>query len=355
MTTTSDARVVVTVASGIFETPNASVIQLDSDGGERHTTPLPGVATSHTVVIDCDDPHRWYLPTRNEGVLISEDSGHTWDESNTGIVYRECWSLAQTPTGKLYVGTGPVAMYTSDDRGATWSLSPSLMALPQRRTWEFPAPPYIAHVKNITVADDAPDTLIAAVEEGHLIRTTNGGGSWESLSNGVEYDSHAVCLLPGDPMIVVATSGTGIYRSANGGDTFTNVTGEITRRYMAPPVNHPDQPDIIFAGGAATAPPYWGRPRGACGALYRSNDAGETWNRLEGGYPTDYAGAPTRLAIDPADPDRVYFAMSNGSVWRTDDGGEHITEIASRLGGIIGIAVADDTNGLPRASRGRGT
>lgn len=338
--TATEGRLVVTVASGIFEPPNTSVIELDADGQERHTTALPGTATSHTVVVDHDDPNRWYLPTRNTGVLISEDSGRTWAESNTGIVYRECWSLAQTPTGKLYVGTGPVAIYTSDDHGATWSLSRSLMTLPQRRTWEFPAPPYIAHVKNITVADDDPDTVIAAVEEGHLIRTTDGGAVWDSLSNGVEYDSHAVCLVPGDPMTVIATSGTGIYRSTDGGDTFANVTGDITRRYMAPPVNHPDRPNVIFAGGAATAPPYWGRPRGACGGLYRSTDTGTTWERLGGGYPTDYAGAPTRLAIDPADPDRVYFAMSNGSVWRTDDSGDTITEIASGLGGIVGITTA---------------
>lgn len=342
--TASDGALVVTVASGIFEPPNTTVVELDRDGGERRSTPLPGTATSHTVVVDCDDPHRWYLPTRNKGVLLSEDSGRTWAESNTGIVYRECWSLAQTPTGRLYVGTGPVAMYASDDRGATWNLSPSLMGLPQRRTWEFPAPPYIAHIKNITVAADAPDTVFAAVEEGHLIRTTNGGIAWESLSNGVEYDSHAVCLVPGDPMTVVATSGTGIYRSTDGGDTFSNATGDITRRYLAPPVNHPDRPHVIFAGGAATAPPYWGRPRGACGGLYRSTDSGASWTRLFGGYPKDYSGAPTRLAIDPADPDRVYFAMSNGSVWRTDDSGDHIKEIASELGGIVGITVARDIN-----------
>lgn len=337
MTVTTGARVVVTVASGIFEPPNTSVIELGSDGSQRHATPLPGIATSHTVVIDCDDPNRWYLPTRNQGVLLSEDSGRTWVESSTGIVYRECWSLAQAPNGRLYVGTGPVAMYTSDDRGTTWNLSPSLMALPQRRTWEFPAPPYIAHLKNITIASNTSETVFAAVEEGHLIRTTNGGASWDSLSNGVEYDSHAVCLIPGDQMTVVATSGTGIYRSTDNGDTFTNVTGDITRRYMAPPVNHPDQPEVIFVGGAATAPPYWRRPRGACGGLYRSKDAGETWDRLDGGFPLDYAGAPTRLAIDPNDPNRVYFGMSNGSVWRTDDGGGNIEEIAAGLGGIIGI------------------
>lgn len=330
-------RVIVTASAPIFQPPNSSVIELDPDGNERHTTALPGVAVSHTVVVDIDDPDRWYLPTRNRGVMVSHDAGHSWNESNQGIVYRECWSLAQTPTGRLLAGTGPSAIYTSDDRGDTWALSPHLMTLPERRTWEFPAPPYIAHVKNITVAHHDAERIFAAVEEGHVIRTTNGGATWESLNNGVEYDSHGVCVVPGEPDIVIVTSGTGIYRSTDGGDTFTNVTGQITRRYMAPPVNHPDRPATIFTGGGATAPPYWRRPRGACGAVYRSSDAGATWSQLDGGLPNDYVGAPTRLAIDPTEPDHVVIGMSNGTVWRTDDGGESISQFASELGGIVGI------------------
>src|SRR4051794_13687740 len=95
------------------------------NGGGYTTRPL-GLqgegALRSPVVFDCDKPGRMYAATSRGGVFRSEDGGETWQEINRGIVYKECWSIAQQPsTGELWVGTGPTAMFHSTDGGDTWN------------------------------------------------------------------------------------------------------------------------------------------------------------------------------------------------------------------------------------------
>lgn len=339
---TTDERVLVVTTGALFPgRPGDSVARIPLATGTPQVFPLPGAIVANAAVISVDDPDRWLVPTRMRGVLLTEDAGGSWREVNQGLTYKEVWSLVRCGTGALLAGTGPAAVFASDDEGESWRGSPTLLTMKERRHWEFPGPPFHAHVKNFGASPQKPELVFGAIEEGHLIRSFDAGRSWESVRDGVEYDCHGVCVLPGDPDIVVATTGTGVYRSTDGGDSFANVTGDITSRYMAPPVTHPDRPGVVFAGGAATAPLYWGRPSGARGMLYRSEDSGEHWDRLTGGFPDPHQAAPTTITIDPRDPDHVYFGLSDGSLWFTPDSGESFVELAGGLDRIVGITVVD--------------
>ncbi|NIO12138.1 MAG: hypothetical protein GTO40_30590, partial [Deltaproteobacteria bacterium] len=199
------------------------------------------------VVVDRSNPKVLYAATGKKGMLRSEDGGGSWREINNGIIYKEAWSLVQHPkTGDLFVGTGPSSVFKSSDGGETWTDCEQLKKLPETKEWTFPNPPHVSHVKGLSLFDGDPRLIFGAVEEGWIIRSKDGGKTWQCIKNGTEFDSHSVAVMPDDPSIVVSTSGTGVYRSTDGGDHFTKSTTGLDRRYVAPLTLHPARPKVIF-------------------------------------------------------------------------------------------------------------
>jgi photosystem II stability/assembly factor-like uncharacterized protein len=295
------------------------------------------------ILVDRDDSRRLYAGTRTDGVYRSDDGGATWREASKGIVYREIWSLAQAANGDLYAGTQPPAIYKSTDRGETWVGCPSFQEMEESLFWTFPRAPHIAHIKALHARPDDANWVYGAVEEGWIVRTTDGGRTWQTLKQGVAFDSHAVTTVPGRPEVVIATSGGGVFRSDNHGETWqksdAGIQGGFTGGgYMSPPAVHPDRPSVVFAAAAEVPPPFWfTRPQGANAFFYRSDDGGRTWRKLEGsGLPEGgLQPAPRSCIVDSRNPDGVYFGMTDGSVYATEDGGASFRKIVEGLPGWI--------------------
>jgi photosystem II stability/assembly factor-like uncharacterized protein len=300
------------------------------------------------VALDPRDPRRLYVASRNDGMWRTTDGGATWQEINKGILYKEIWSLAQHPvTGELFAGTSPPSIFKSRDGGDTWTDCPTIRRLEDSLHWTFPPPPHIAHIKDIALREDDPSLIFAAIEEGWVIRSTDAGSSWETLKQGVSFDSHSVTLMPDNPSVLLATSGEGVFRSENGGDKFVRSDKGITgggfggRGYMGTAAVHKARPNVVFTGAADAPPPFWyTRKEGAKGAFYRSDDAGNTWSRLEGpGVPEALRGAPRTTVLDPEDPDRLFYGMTDGSVWMSEDAGKSFRLIVEGLPGWIAAIV----------------
>lgn len=293
------------------------------------------------VVVDIDDQDRLYCSTNQGGVYRSTDGGASWNEINEGITYKETWSLVQHPTtGELYVGTGPTSVFKSVDRGDTWTDCPQLRTMPETKSWTFPGPPYISHVKGLGLCKDDPSLVFGAIEEGWTIRSQDGGQSWQNIREGIESDVHTVQYMPDNPAVVIATTGKGVYRSMHGGDAFEEANEGLDRRYMAQLVVHPERPKVLFTAGAAVPPPSWRRPQGADSGFYRSENQGGSWERLTGGLPELLTAAPRATGGDPADPDTFVAGLTDGSVWMTNDGGESFAQVISGLPPITSVLIA---------------
>ncbi len=293
------------------------------------------------IVVDCRDPRRLYAVTGRAGVCRSEDGGATWQERNEGILSKEGFSIAQAPqTGTLYVGTQPAAVFKSTDGGDTWTDCEHLKSLPTTIDWTFPNPPHVAHVKHLAIHPDDPDVVYGAVEEGWLVRTKDGGRTWENVKDGTDFDSHSVCFVPGVPQVVLSTAGEGFYRSEDRGDHFVESMAGLDRRYLAQLAVHPARPSVLFTAGAAVPPPGWRRPEGADAGFYRSEDQGRSWHRLTGGLPAHFQSAPRAVAGDAADPNVVCIGLTDGAVWLTEDGGESFRQILSGLPPVGSLSVA---------------
>ena len=319
----------VATARGVYsvEPDGPRPLGLDNKGGVR------------CILADPDDPARVWAATERAGVWRTDDAGRSWAEKNHGLVYKHALSLARHPTtGDLYVGTEPACIFRSTDDGDSWTELESLRRLPTRKDWTFPGPPYVAHVRGIGLSAADPGVVFGAVEEGWLVRSTDGGESWVNVKDGTEFDSHTVTVLPGDPGVVISASGKGLYRSADGGASFANANAGIAHPYLIGVAMHPDRPDRLFTAGAEVPPPSWGRSGGPGAGFYRSTDGGLGWRRLTGGLPTRMEAPPRSIAVHPDGPDSVFVGMNDGEVWASSDGGEEFARIAAGLPPILGIA-----------------
>src|SRR5581483_5561897 len=274
------------------------------------------------LVVDCQHPRTLFAGTARAGVLRSDDDGETWVAVNDGLAKPDVWWLEQHPvTGELWAGVSPAGIFRSADRGEHWHECEQLQTLPRIGEWTFPHPPHIPHVKHISLRPDDPADILAAVEEGWLIRSRDGGQTWTNLTAGPEFDSHTAYFVPNQPRTLISTSGQGVYRSEDNGASFSRSDAGLDRRYMAQIAMHPARPDVMYTAAAAVPPPGWARSEGAHSAVYKSTDTGKSWTRLTGGLAEDLKAAPRAVAGDPEDPESVYVGFTDGAVWMTEDGG----------------------------------
>jgi len=293
------------------------------------------------VLIDRDDPRRIYAATSRGGVQRSEDGGSTWREINDGILYKEAWCIVQhLKSGELFVGTGPSSVFKSSDGGDHWIDCERLRDLPETIDWTFPRPPHVSHVKGLALRPDDPMVILGAVEEGWVIRSRDGGKSWQNIKDGVEFDAHSVAVMADNPEVVIATSGHGVYKSINGGDSFVDSSRGLDCRYLAQLVFHPARPKVLYTAAAAVPPPFWRRSEGAAAAFYRSENQGETWERLTGGLPDHLKAGPRGTAGDTEAPNAFFVGMTDGTIWLSEDSGESFRQILGGLPSVSSIRVA---------------
>ena len=200
-----------------------------------------------------------------------------------------------------------------------------------------------------------PSLVYVASASGGLWRSVNRGHTWESLTDDLPVSTFGdVALAPSNPSIVYAGTGEqnnrnstswggGVFKSMDGGDTWTFLGLEETRHIGEVQV-HPRNPDIVFVAalGNLWAP---SQDRG----VYRSTDGGATWDKVL--YVNEYTGA-VDLVIDPENPRNVYAAMyqRERKAWGFNGGGPGSGLYKSNDGGATWREI---TAGIPTEDKGR--
>jgi photosystem II stability/assembly factor-like uncharacterized protein len=197
--------------------------------------------------------------------------------------------------GTLYAGGDPGVLFESRDGGASWRLNRGLWEHPTRPKWQPGGGGLCLHTISTWPGD--PDRLAVAVSAAGVWRTEDGGASWERGNEGL-----VARYLPEDtPPDEIALC--------------------VHRLHRAP--RRPERMFLQFHGG-----------------VYRSDDAGASWNDIAPGLPSDF-GFP--LAIDPADPDSAYVIPLSADTDRVTPGG-HVRVYETRDAGASWTPRGD---GLP--------
>lgn len=234
--------------------------------------------------------------------------------------------------------------------------------------WTVQGPGNIgARVNALAVHPTNENIIFAGFSSGGLWRTTNGGQTWNPVFDAQNWPSIGVVTFdPTNPQtIYVGTGdpnisfypmlGDGVYKSTDGGDTWTHL-GLEAQRVITRIVVHPTNPNIIYAGSMGL-PFVRDNNRG----LYRSEDGGANWEQVL--FISDQAGV-VDLVMDPFDPNVLYASgwdrvrsnqesLTTGpgaKVFKTTDGGDTWSQLTNGLptddNGRTGLAISRLTPGL---------
>jgi photosystem II stability/assembly factor-like uncharacterized protein len=289
------------------------------------TRGLPPEPQVRALLIHPDDPSVLYAGTQC-GPYRSDDRGEHWEALDTPRDGRDVWSLTCHPKNPdvLYAGYEPCAIERSEDGGAHWQRMDTERAVfPHITTY---MPPLAKRVIGITADPSDPLDMYAAIEVGGLLGSRDGGESWTSLIDGPyvrnnTLDLHGVQVSPAAPGTVYIITQIAMFRGRDRGRHWEHVQiddmfpgGSYCRDLLVAP----DDPDVLYlAAGAGGG----GAPAGTleAGALFRSVDTGDTWERVDiGDVPPSRMA---QIAIDRAAPVLVCCCAQLGQVYISHDGG----------------------------------
>ena len=213
-------------------------------------------------------------------------------------------------------------------------------------------------ISDIEALDADFSKVLVATASGGVYKSVNAGTTWEPIFD--KYGSASigdVAIFQKNPDIIwVGTGeecvrnsvawGDGIYKSTDGGKTFTNMglkdTGSIGKVLL-----HPTDPNIVYVAASGHAWGYTG-DRG----LFKSIDGGKTWQKLTNGLPDDGKTGAIDMVMHPTNPNVLFvtFWQRLRQPWRFDSGGPN--------GGIFHSTDAGRTwkkltTGLPTGDVGR--
>ncbi len=245
----------------LFKSEDAGKSWAEVPGINRHPTreawfPGAGGQIVHTIVQHPTDPQRLYVAVSAAGVFRSDDGGVSWQPKNKGVaadflpdpnptVGQCCHHLVMSPTNPNWLfQQNHCGVYRSYDGGDSWEdVGEGLPA-----TFGFPMGINSQQAQTIYVIPQiSPDYRYTPEGKFRVYRSTNGGGEWEALTNGLpQENAYLACYREGmatdglNPCGIYAGTTTGqLFYSRNNGDDWETLSTNL------PP---------IYALGTATLP-----------------------------------------------------------------------------------------------------
>ena len=293
-------------------------------------------------------------------VWRSGDLGETWELSSNGLAYDEegtrkvskVSSLA-VQDGRVLVGVEAPGIFESRDGGENWSLLTTLAGQPGSDAWDDPANQPPGHLGISAIISDGDATNWMAIVQGiGAFETNDGGTSWTPRNRGLRADwpreheevgfcVHKLVRSGADSSRMYQQNHVGMHRSDDGGQSWVEITEGLPTEFGFAAAAHPHDRDTFYV---VPLDPGHGRtmPDGQA-AVWRTRDAGETWQRLDRGLPQQdaYLGVlRAAMTIDDYETPGLYFGTSTGQIFASADEGESWSEIASYLPPVWSVEVA---------------
>ena len=317
-----------------------------------------------SLVVDPNNPDRFYFGTLDGQMYTSGDAGKTWQflyNFNRPRLFVDHIIVDPRDSRVLYVAAHrhkeSGGFFKSTDGGRHWRESSELKnealhsliqadadpdvlitgtfngifarIMPERvgRNCPLCRVPGLVHVESLAIDPRTANTIYAGTW--YLpYKSTDGGKTWRTIKNGIIDDSDifAIDIDPRDPNHVIASACSGIYETRNAGDSWKKVQGipSQSRRTRAI-LQHPSIPGLVFAG---TTEGFWRSDRGG--------DA-DSWM-----VTTSRQLEINSITVHPSRPQTIYIGTNNYGVMVSYDGGKNFAPTNSGYSGrFANVIVAD--------------
>jgi photosystem II stability/assembly factor-like uncharacterized protein len=292
-------------------------------------------------------------------VWRSRDLGETWNQSSEGLSYGDDGlklskvSGLTAAHGRLFAGAENPGIFESRDGGETWSLRSALEGQPGSEGWNDPANQPPGHLGVPAIVPDPQDAsrFFAIVQGVGLFETADDGATWTPRNRGLradwprEHEEVGFCVhklvRSAEPTRFYQQNHVGMHRSDDEGRSWTEITEGLPTEFGFAAGAHPHDADTFYV---IPLDPGHGRtmPDGKA-AVWRTRDAGSTWQRLSDGLPQENAHLGVLregMAVDTYEEPGVYFGTSTGQLFASPDEGDTWTEVAGYLPPIRSVEVA---------------
>jgi photosystem II stability/assembly factor-like uncharacterized protein len=294
-----------------------------------------------------------YGPT----VQRSGDGGATWTRckriglpEGSGLTVNAAWHVEPgrpEEPGTLYLGADPGVLFRSDDHGDTWQPNRGILEHPTRDRWVPGAGGLCCHSVQLDPGDAL--RMYVGISAAGTFRTDDGGETWKALNDNVEQDMlpdpypevgqcvHKLLIHPARPERLWQQNHCGVYRSDDRGDSWERLDGNgLPSPFGFPVMLDPGDPDAAFVIPEKSYEHHY--TSDARLGVYRTRDAGATWELMSHGLP-DRAWAAVLREAAAYDDESLYFGTQSGSFFALTKG-ERWVEAVRHLPPILSVEVA---------------
>lgn len=280
--------------------------------------------------------------SRDGGRSFVEVACPAFDEADQAAV-QTVWALERGGNGRLWCGTIPGGLFTSDDDGDSWQLVRSLWEREERQEW-FGGGADEPGIHSVCIHPDDPQDVIVGISCGGVWRTRDGGVSWSLEGRGMRanfvpperegepniQDPHCVVRSPSHPDILWTQHHCGVWRSQDAGASWEE--RQVPPSSFGFPVAvHPRDPNIAWFVPAVAD--HCRVPVDGAVVVARTRDGGASFEVLREGLPQEHAyDLVFRHALGLAPHGReLLMGSTTGSVWRSQDQGDRWRRVSAHL------------------------
>ncbi len=301
----TDSNTVYAVLGGTLRSTNggSSWTKVRTDGAQ--------------VVLAPSQPTVLYLMA-GPGILKSTNRGDTWSTATTATVAASSpQTIAVDPSNasKIYIGTRGQGIYFWQDGGGMTLSSPAVRSIP-------------ASLGAAIAADPINDsTVYVGTEFGEIYVSDDKGGSWTRLTIlGTGSSTSLITGLVVDPLnpdVIYASNVEGVYKSQDGGANWKTITSGLSDPRVISLAIDPKNPNRLFAGTGSSRP----RNMTEGSGMFYSANGGESWSKVQG-IPDVPIPA---IAISPSESNTIYAAAMAAGIYRSTTGGTSWSQVNTGL------------------------